>query len=687
MDAGEKSPDRTSAPPHPATPSVEDDLRPAGPVSERDRPADGIAPAAFLSWPPPGLERLQGDLWMVIRQMAVGSIVLVVPLLIAVATEQEFWSLGPFGQSWWILLATSLVGLGGLVQGFVGLFRIFRRGASATDRGYGWLTVVEVVSDNRRDTGFLLQGARFYSVLESEERRRLLILRLVGAALLFAAVLWLPVGFAVSVLLAARGVLGPGGVWTLTLAPIALLVLLGGAARLYESRAIRRTKKQWFTQSWSQDLARDEVGEWNRRLEARGEEAVLGAGGRKSAPFRAGALVVVALVVLVALPALTLMFTSSFAPLVASISVPGLQSVQEKAATVEALRAYRVETDGSITPRAAGEALHALTFAGTGREPQFLERAPARRYGEPIFPDARGGPTGLFPGQWAERLFPRVASRGLSDEEREYLGDVADHPALAELRLLARAPRMDVTGARLSLPLPDSAAFLTLPSPKFSAVREAAYALIGAAALHMDAGRMDEAEETLRQVVSAGLLMADEGTTLLDNLVGIMIAHDGGLALEQLYESSGQAEDAQRIRAARQATERAAELAAVGRAEQDLQAVLRGMPDVVEDRDALRGLRWEYFAGFNTFAPCINTHKVVFGPDASYEGWLERVRPVLVRYEGEEELYALARNGWVATRGGPDGGGWMGSLLRFTLGGGGSPGSCAALYDALQDGF
>lgn len=668
MDAGEKT-----------------ETAPRSARKKGDRAADGIAERDFLSWPPPGLERLQGDLWMVTRQIAVGGVVLVVPLLVAVATAQEFWSLGPFGESWWILLATSLVGLGGLVQGFVGLFRIFRRGASATDRGYGWLTVAEVVSDSRRDTGFLLQGARFYSALEPEERRQLLIIRLTGAALLFAAVLWLPVGFAIAVLLAARGVLGPAGVWMLTLAPIALLLLLGGGAWFYESRRIRQTKKQWFTQSWSQDLARDEVGEWNRRLETRGDEAALEAGARNSAPFRVGALAVVFLVVLVAVPALTLMFTSAFAPLVASISVPNLQSVQEKAATVEALRAYRVETDGSVTPRAAGEALHALTFAGSNREPQPLERPPVRRYRDPIFPDARGGPTGLFPGQWARQLFPRVASRGLGDEERAYLAEVTDHPALAELRLLARAPRMDVSSARMALPLPDTVSLLALPPPKFSAVREAAYARIGAAALHMDAGRIGEAEEALRQVVSAGLLMADEGTTLLDNLVGIMIAQDGGLALEQLYESSGRVEDAQRIRAARQATERAAELAAVGRAEQDLQAMLRGMPDVVQDRDALRGLRWEYFTGFNTFAPCINTHKVVFGPDETYQGWLERAQPVLVRYEGEEELYALARNGWVGTKAGPDEGGWVGSLLRFTLGGGGSPGSCAGLYNALQE--
>jgi hypothetical protein len=46
-----------------------------------------------LSWPPPGLERLQGRVWRVIAVGWIGSLVLVLPLLWALAVEQPFYSL------------------------------------------------------------------------------------------------------------------------------------------------------------------------------------------------------------------------------------------------------------------------------------------------------------------------------------------------------------------------------------------------------------------------------------------------------------------------------------------------------------------------------------------------------------------------------------------------------------------
>ena len=44
-----------------------------------------------LSWPPPGLERLQGHLWRAILISWAGSVILVLPLLWALAVEQPFY--------------------------------------------------------------------------------------------------------------------------------------------------------------------------------------------------------------------------------------------------------------------------------------------------------------------------------------------------------------------------------------------------------------------------------------------------------------------------------------------------------------------------------------------------------------------------------------------------------------------
>ena len=114
------------------------------------------------------------------------------------------------------------------------------------------------------------------------------------------------------------------------------------------------------------------------------------------------------------------------------------------------------------------------------------------------------------------------------------------------------------------------------------------------------------------------------------------------------------------------------------------EALLQGIPNLVEDGDALRGLRWEYFATFNTLAPCINVHKMVFGPDERYHAWRLRVRESLVRVRGEVDLFELADGAAPGATARTEG--FLPRLLSLTLGSGRSPGSCAALIAKLESG-
>jgi hypothetical protein len=127
----------------------------------------------------------------------------------------------------------------------------------------------------------------------------------------------------------------------------------------------------------------------------------------------------------------------------------------------------------------------------------------------------------------------------------------------------------------------------------------------------------------------------------------------------------------------------AARRARAGLIPDDVHALLRGVPDLVETENALRGLRWEYFAAFNMLAPCINLHKMVFGPDDTYDEWRERARDQLVRVDGERELFDLAESG-VLGSGGQELQGFFARFLSLTLGSGGAPGSCASLIASLQ---
>ena len=97
--------------------------------AETRTPLEKTADEANLRWPPPGLERLQGDVWNVVRSGTLAALILVFPLLLSISLEQDFWSLGPLGSAWWVILITTGVGLGLVLEAFVTLVRLLRRAA------------------------------------------------------------------------------------------------------------------------------------------------------------------------------------------------------------------------------------------------------------------------------------------------------------------------------------------------------------------------------------------------------------------------------------------------------------------------------------------------------------------------------------------------------------------------------
>src|SRR5688572_1249270 len=75
---------------------------PAVCATDHALPEHPVVTIPRLSWPPPGLEPLQGVLWPLLRRFGFGAAMFAFPLLIAIATPQGFASLGPFGRSFWI---------------------------------------------------------------------------------------------------------------------------------------------------------------------------------------------------------------------------------------------------------------------------------------------------------------------------------------------------------------------------------------------------------------------------------------------------------------------------------------------------------------------------------------------------------------------------------------------------------
>ncbi|MCK5653131.1 MAG: hypothetical protein KAJ42_17210, partial [Gemmatimonadetes bacterium] len=151
----------------------------SGPDEASDAPQERRTRPRF-PWPPPGLEEEQGRLWQVLLKLGLGSLVLVLPLLLAVARRYPFWSFGLFGGAWWVLVLCSMLGLLITLAGLELLFRLLRQGSRASRRGLGSFITLLVMADRGRDGGFLLQGGRKYRGLEVRRRGRIARSRVLG---------------------------------------------------------------------------------------------------------------------------------------------------------------------------------------------------------------------------------------------------------------------------------------------------------------------------------------------------------------------------------------------------------------------------------------------------------------------------------------------------------------------------
>jgi hypothetical protein len=611
----------------------------------------------------------------------IGSLVLVLPLLWALAVEQPFYSLGPFEEAWEIGLGISVIGGVLIVVAFGLLFDILRQGAQAAEMGYGVTTILEVASDSRHDTGFLIQGKRHFSSLDPDSLTAIVVARIRGGILVLSGALWLIVGFGLAVMLAARGFVTPSGIWLMTIGPSVVAAALGIALLVRQDGSVRAARSGWEAQEGT-DRVRSESIAWSERLEEGRDRIVLGAGAKgEGSRFRVGAGIVVALFVVGFMPTMTIAVTTAVGPILAEIAVPSFLSVQEMAGGAEALRRYRLPRDASITPAEAGVALQDLAFVGQSATPERWERGPATRYAQGWFPNPD-----YFPDPFSETVASDLLNRPLADfseVEQAALRQAAAHPAHAQFRRLAQAELVDVVSGRWILPFPDTMTFQDLPWPRFPAFRTAGLAQVAKASVEVSSGQPAAAEATLRDLVSTGFLLIDQGPTLIDNLMGVVIVNMGGDALEAFYRRVDRPADAAALGQARTAAAEAARKSRAGVIPEDIHSLLQGVPELVESEEALRGLRWEYFATFNMLAPCINLHKMVFGPDETYDEWRERARDTLVRVRGERDLFDLAESG-VLGSGGQELQGFFARALSLTLGSGGAPGSCASLIASLQ---
>jgi len=435
----------------------------------------------------------------------------------------------------------------------------------------------------------------------------------------------------VALLLASRGMISPPRMWQITLAPSAGLFLVGVVLAAVDEGRVRRARKVWFDRAWSDDLVADEIRTWRTRLAAvRGLEAPEAPGARIGSTLQLGAWVAVALAVLVAVPVMTLLPTSVIGPVLATIQIPRFSSFERRAAEMEALRRYGVPHDSAVSAEEAGRLLHDILYAG-GAVPREGELPPSRSYAEPLLPPLPAGdnPVGAEPHRWALTIFSAVTER--SDPELlAFLDSMARHPAHEAFSRLARAPAIDVAAARWKMPFPSGMTIATIPIPRLTGLRQATYAHFAVAADDLAHGRPEAAEARVREVISVGLLLGDQGPTLIDNLIGSVVARAGGDALEALYSTTGRDADAEALHEARDAMARA--LKRIRPPPESAEGYVRALPGTVLDEGLSRGLRWESLVNLATLSPCLNMHRMVFGPGPAYRDFLRRAEDALVAW-------------------------------------------------------
>ena len=642
---------------------------------------------ALLSWPPPGLARIQGDMYGTAQWLGAGAF-LILPLLWAVVADQSPWELGPLGDTLWVAFVLGIVGIPILTLGHTMLYRLLGRAGRAAAEGYGWWTVALVAADQRRDTGFLLQGARIYSALTPGTRRSLAMARVLVASLLLGAALWLSLGFAIAVVVAARGLLAPAAVAGFTLLPSLAMLVLGAVVYSWEEGVLRRARKSWHGRPWRAELARADIRRWREEMEARHPESA-----DRSRPERWSRIFTVARIgaavatVVMLVPVFVLVFSSTISPIMAQIALPRSGMTQERAAELEPFRRLVLPPDPSIGAAEAGEIMNSLAYVGQDVPDMAALLPPAEYEPAPWFPRDEATPADarLDPQRWAFELAHRPGL-ALTTEEAAYLERVSAHPAHGWWSRVAGAAAADVVAGRYRLPFPEGVSMATLPLPRFGSLREGAAAHVASGVLRAARGDVAGGERAIREVVTVGFMLADQGPTLLDNLIGIVIAGNATRTLEALYGSLGRTAEAEAMRLDREAGSRTAERARIGQAT-DVSATLRAMPDVALDERALRGLRWEYLILVNTVGPCLNLRQIVFGPGEEYELWLERVRGGLVRSPAEAELFEVAREGYFgagATTGLPN---VLTRIAGLTMGGSDRPGSCGRAMSQIVSSF
>ena len=591
----------------------------------------------LLEWPPPGLEKLRASLNAARRVLLGGAFLFALPLAAASLFDRESLIRNSLPPNQ-VLLAISGIGLFTFIVGLGAMVRFFDLGRRAVTAGYGWGVLFETVADVRGDTGPLIAGAREYAELSPAKRNLMRRLRLVALAFRLLAGIVPVVGYVLAVMFAATASNGPTIVlWS----SLFLSVLLLAGAQIIHDREDRRMKepRRRLRSATAKPGPVDKVAEaWMASFD-QVRAGQMGGGPRSSGRGVRAAVLVPSIVIGIAgLLIFSMFLLTSLVRSAGERGLPGFTQMRANAVKVRRLAALRVAPDSSITPLRAGQALHAILRNGPGGTLQPHERAPAiiippqpekQEHADPWLAPGRNWRTGAF----------LQAPRGFSAAQRDFLRSIADNTAIEEFRILARATGLDFAGAYLEVKPGTTLVLEDLPGFRFGSVRVAADANMAIAALDLAAGRQSDAERRVRETLSAGFLLANDGRTMLEHLFGAAMIRNARTALVALYEATGKQREARQYSAE---SDPVLTESSDRRSFVPIEEVSRTIRRIALDTNEIRALRWDVLLVPMWFEPCTDLHQVVFGPDSLHRATLARAKASLAVRASDSVLFSLA---------------------------------------------
>lgn len=333
--------------------------------------------------------------------------------------------------------------------------------------------------------------------------------------------------------------------------------------------------------------------------------------------------------VLILIPVIGLRwYRESLSERIGQLALPTYAGIVDRLPAARIVRTERRVTDPSIAPIDAGAALVSLL---SWRDDDFhldmLRVPPVADTIAAAHPDSN--PLGIAAHEWGERLIPAVRT-GLSTAALRYLEQAATGRDDAPFRRFSSAADADLLGAAIVFPAQGATREWPpfLPTPKLRRVDQAFETWFARAAWQVHAGKLRDADATLRQAANAAALLIDHGD-FNESLTGIVQANKVVAAMIALADAAGDSTRAATLR--RRASETdvtplPADLAGPLPSMKELRAAL---PELMAREDLPRAFQWAYVlpvALHLRFRACVGLDS----DSGMREPWFEAARRRLV---------------------------------------------------------